>query len=97
MLKIWGGKRTTASQHQRLCGMHGNAAQVIRVSLVRMNLLQCVVVENAYLHIIGSGYNPIFACHKTSRAYRDIADLEIFYQLLVLIIHDVYVAIVQGT
>lgn len=88
------GVRTTTGQHQRLCGMHGNAAQVIRMSLVGMNLLQCVVVENTNLHIIGSSNDPIFACHKACRTYWDIANLEIFDQLLVFVVHDVYVAIV---
>lgn len=94
---LWPAKElTTAGQDQGLRGVDGNAAYVVRMSLKGVRLVQRVVVVDTDLHVIGPGDEPILASHKASGSHRYIADLKVLDQLLVLVVHDVYVAIVQG-
>lgn len=88
---------TTAGQDQRLCWMHCNAPDVIRVSFVRMNLFHGVVVEDTDLHVVGTSDEPVLPGNEPSTSHRNIANLKILNQLLVFVVHDVYVAIVQST
>lgn len=85
---------TTAGQNQWLCWMHGNAPDVIRVCFVRVNLFHGVVVEDTDLHVVGTSDEPVLPGNESSTSHRYITNLKILNQLLVFMVHDVYVAIV---
>jgi hypothetical protein len=56
--------------------MDGQAADVIRVGLERMDLLVGVVVEDAELEVVRAGDEPVLAGDEAGAADGDLGDLE---------------------
>ena len=53
--KCAGTGLTTAGEDVGMCGVHDDRADVVCVSLKRVNLLHSVVVEHSYQHVILGG------------------------------------------
>ena len=55
---------TTAGQQVRVCWMDDYGSDIVRVGLKRVHLLQSVVVEDTYHHVIRSSHNPALPHYK---------------------------------
>ena len=49
--------------------MDGDAADVVRVGLEGRDAVQRVVVEDAHLHVVRAGDDPVFARHELGRPH----------------------------
>ena len=49
-----------ACEDEGLCGMNGDGPNIIRMGFKRMYALQCVVIEDADLHVVRSSDYPMF-------------------------------------
>lgn len=77
--------------------MNYDATYIISMRFESVHAIQCVVIEDADLHIVRTGDDPILAWHKLGGSNRQIAHLKSLDELLILMIPDVYVAVVEGT
>lgn len=87
--------RTAAGEYVGLRGMDGDTSDVVRVRLERVHPLERVVIEDADLHVVGSGDDPVLARHELGGAHRQVAHLEPLHLQLRLVVPYVDVAVVQ--
>lgn len=66
----------TGGEDKRLCGMHDNRADIVRVGFERRDLLRGVVVEHTEMKVVGTDYEPILSGDKATGAHGDISNLE---------------------
>lgn len=65
-----------ASQHDTRCGMHRQAANIIRVRLERGHFFMRIIIEHAQLEIIRASHEPIFAGNKTGTSHWHLRHFE---------------------
>lgn len=87
---------TTAGNDVRLSRVNDNTANVIRVCFKRLRLVQSVVVEHSYLHVVRARDDPVLPRNELGGTNRQIAHLERLDQLLIFMVPHVYVAVVKG-
>lgn len=75
--------------------MYSDAPYIIAVCFERVHSLQCIIIKNPHLHIIGPSHHPILSGHKLGSSDWQIAYLERLHQTLGLVIPDVDVTLVQ--
>ena len=83
-------------EHERLGGVDGDGADVVRVGLEGGDFLAGVVVVDAELEVIAAADDPILAAHEAAGAHGDVGQLEGFDDGLAVVGPDVDVAGVEG-
>nr|POF00933.1 phosphatidylglycerol/phosphatidylinositol transfer protein [Quercus suber] len=84
-----------SGQDKRLCGMHNDGTDVIRMCLEGGDLLIGVVVVDAQLEVIATAYNPVFPSDEATSANGHIGELEGLDDRLRLVRPDVDMAAVK--
>lgn len=72
-------------EDERLCGMHNDSPDIVRVSFECGNFFRSIVVEDSQMEVIGANHEPVLAGDEATSANGDIGNLEGFDECLGLV------------
>lgn len=75
--------------------MHSETPNVVRVRLKSGNLFVRVIVEDAYLEVVGASHEPVLARNEANTSYGDFRDFKGFHQCPSFMIVNVDGAVVE--
>jgi hypothetical protein len=79
-----------------VCGrMHSKTSYVVRMCLECCDLLVGIVIEHAYLEVVGTCDEPALASDESTAPHWDLRDFESFYQCTCLMVVYVKRAIIE--
>ena len=75
--------------------MHSQTSNVVRVRLECGDLFVCIVVEDAYLEVVGASHEPVLARNEANTSYGDFGNFKSLDECPSFMVVDINSAVVE--